>query len=121
LISYKIRYHDRHVRAVPSEGLDGAPFTGPGIDLRGTDADAVIEASRPMIAWLEVREPGVVVRSISMKLSPPRALVSLAATPRPRALRFDGLFAEELRDVGRAVETLLDDACRRTLRRRGAS
>jgi hypothetical protein len=118
LISYKIRYADRHVRAVPSEGLDGAPFTGPGVDLRGADADAVIEASRPMLAWLEAREPGVVVRSISVTCDPPRALVSLAATPKPRAIRLDGPFAEELREAGRAAEARLIDACRRALARR---
>jgi hypothetical protein len=118
LISYKIRYHDRHVRAVPAEGLDGAPFTAPGVDLRGPEADAVIEASRPMLAWLEAREPGVVVRSISMKMDPPRALVSVEATPRPRALRFDGLFAEELREAGRAAEARLLEACRLALTRR---
>ena len=67
LTSYKIRFHDAQVRAVPASDASGAPFVGPGVDLRGADAIAAVEAARPVIAWLDAREPGVVVRSLSVK------------------------------------------------------
>lgn len=121
LASYKIRLHDVHVRAVPACDASGAPFTGPGVDLRGSDALAAIEAARPIIAWLDAREPGVVVRSISVKTEGPRVLVSLAplgADPRPRATRFDPPYANELRDAGREAERVIGEACVRVLARR---
>lgn len=121
LASYKIRLRDVHVRAVPACDASGAPFTGPGVDLRGSDALAAIEAARPIIAWLDAREPGVIVRSISVKTEGPRVLVSLAplgAEPRPRAMRFDPPYANELRDAGREAERVIGEACVRVLARR---
>ncbi|MBX3227847.1 MAG: hypothetical protein KIT84_22825 [Labilithrix sp.] len=110
LLSYKLRFRDRHVRAVP------AGVTGPGVDLRGADADAALAAARPIVAWLEEREPGIEVRSISVNAK--RVLVSLESTPRPRVLRFDPPSANELRDAGAAAERIIADACERTLARR---
>ena len=121
LTSYKIRFHDAQVRAVPASDASGAPFVGPGVDLRGADAIAAVEAARPVIAWLDAREPGVVVRSLSVKTAGPRVLVSLAplgADPRPRAMRFDPPYAEELRDAAREAERLIGEACVRVLAKR---
>lgn len=121
LASYKIRFHDVHVRAVPACDASGASFTGPGVDLMGADALAAIEAARPVIAWLDAREPGVVVRSISVKTEGPRVLVSLAplgADPRPRAMRFDPPYANELQDAAREAERVIGEACVRALARR---
>jgi hypothetical protein len=121
LVSYKLRIHDQHVRAVPAVGLDGSPFVGPGVDLRGADAARAIEAARPVIDWLAAREPGVEVRSISVQTAGPRVLVSLESRPtdaRPRALRFDPPYANELRDAAREAERVIGEASARTLARR---
>jgi hypothetical protein len=121
LVSYKIRFHEGHVRAVPAYGPSGAPFSGPGVDLRGEDAARVIAAARPVIAWLEAREPGVNVRSISVRVQGPRVLVSLepaAGEPKPRALRFEPPYASELRDAALDAERVIAEACAKALRRR---
>jgi hypothetical protein len=121
LASYKIRLVDVHVRAVPARTADGATFVGPGVDLRGEEASVVIRAAQPILAWLDAREPGVVVRSISVRTEGPRVLVSLAPAgidPRPRAMRFDHPSADELRDAGREAERLIGEACARALERR---
>ena len=121
LASYKIRLHDTHVRAVPARTADGTAFEGPGVDLRGADAKAAIEAVRPLIEWLDAREPGVQVRSISVRTSGPRVLISLApagADPRPRAMRFDPPYANELRDGGLEAERVIGEACVRILAKR---
>lgn len=122
LASYKVRIADQHVRAVPARTGDGDPFEGPGVDLRGDAAAAVIAAARPVLAWLDAREPGVVVRSISVRVDGPRVLVSLepagGSDPRPRAVRFGPPYADELRDAAREAERLIGEACARALARR---
>jgi hypothetical protein len=121
LASYKLRIRDRHVRAVPATNPDGSPFTGPGVDLRGEDADRAIAAAAPIFAWLEAREPGVRVRSISVRTSEPRVLISLESdTPdgRPRALRFEPPSSFELRDAGRDAEAAIEEACARVVAQR---
>lgn len=124
LASYKIHVRERRVRAVPEVGLDGSPFSGPGVDLLGADAAAAIEAARPIVAWLDAREPGVVVRSISVSTARPRVLVSVdpvpGGDPRPRTLRFDPPWAVELRDAARGAERVIGEACVRVLERRAA-
>ena len=118
LRSYKIRFHDRHVRAVPRTDLEGCPFEGPGVDLRGDDADGALAAARPMIAWLEAREPGIVVRSISVDRDAPRALVTLEAEPRPRVIRIEGPPAADLCAAASDAEVVIREAAERALRRR---
>jgi hypothetical protein len=126
LASYKIRFHDHHVRAVPEVGLDGCAFGGPGVDLRGEDAARILSAAKPMIDWLDAREPGVKVRSISVRITGGvRVLVSLEPVPgtiendaRPRALRFDAPFAEELRAAGNEAERAIAEAAARMLAKR---
>ncbi len=90
------------------------------MDLRGERARAVIAAARPLLAWLEEREPGVIVRSISVKTDGPRVLVSVDPSmpdldPRPRALRFEPPFADELRHAARDAERLIGEGCVRAL------
>lgn len=125
LASYKLRFHDHHVRAVPEVGLDGCAFGGPGVDLRGDDASRALSAAKPMIDWLSAREPGVKVRSISIRITGGvRVLVSLDPLPntndeRPRALRFEAPFAEELRAAGTEAERVIEEAVARTLAKRG--
>lgn len=124
LASYKIRLQDGHVRAVPALATDGSAFSGPGVDLRGADATAAIEAAKPVIEWLDAREPGVKVRSISVRVEGPRVLVSLEPLgndPRPRAMRFDPPYANELRDAARAAERLIGQACVKALAKRAGS
>ncbi len=113
LASYKIWFESRRVRAVPA-GLDG-----PGVDV--LDAEEILIAARPMLDWLEAREPGVVVRSISVRLDAERrVLVSIASEPKPRALRFAMPYADELRDAGRDAERAIGEACVTALARRRA-
>lgn len=77
-------------------------------------------AASPMIAWLDAREPGVEVRSISVNEA--RVLVSVAGiatpdspAPKPRALRID---ADDLREAGRPAEAItLELACAAVARR----
>lgn len=122
LASYKIRIRERHVRAVPRTDADGSPFGGPGVDVRGAEADAILTAAAPITRWLDALEPGVAVRSISVRLSPLRVLVSVDSIttldPRPRALRFEPPFADEIRSAGAAAETLIVLACVAALERR---
>lgn len=106
LASYKLMFEARRVRALPRT-VAGAPFTGPGVDLLGADAEAVFAAARPLLAWLAAREPGVSVRSISVDLTRPRVIVTLGAAPKPRVLRVDGGAAVELLDEAAAVEAAI--------------
>lgn len=120
LASYKLRFHDRHVRAVPLTDAQGCPFSGPGVDLRGEDAEPIFAASAPLQAWLEAREPGIVLRSLSVDRKKERVLVTLEEEgSRPRVLRFDPPSSTELIDAARELERLLADACVRVLARRG--
>lgn len=95
-----------------------AGFDGPGVDLLGAEAERVIAAARPLVEWLEAREPGVVVRSVSV--NDRRVLVSVDGTPRPRALRFDPPSSDELRDAGHEAERMIGQACVSVLARRSA-
>jgi hypothetical protein len=97
-------------------------FSGPGVDLRGDAAEHIFELARPMIAWLEAREPGIVMRSLSVDRSKPRVLVTLdRAGDRPRALRFDPPSAIELIDAGAEAERAIAEACARMIARRSSS
>jgi hypothetical protein len=83
-------------------------FDGPGVDLRGEEAERVLTLALPMIGWLEAREPGIVVRSLSVDRAKMRVLVTLEQEgDRPRALRFDPPSANEIVDAGRDAEQTL--------------
>jgi hypothetical protein len=114
--SYKIRFADRHIRAMP-EG-----FPGPGVDLRGEEADRLIDLAKPMVAWLEAREPGIVMRSLSVDRAKQRVLVTLEQQgARPRALRFDPPSSTELIDAGAPVERAIAEAAAIKIANRGRS
>jgi hypothetical protein len=100
---------------VPSLGLDGCAFTGPGVDLRGEDADRAIAAAAPIEAWLAAREPGITLRSLSVDLRKMRVLVTLETGERPRVLRFDPPHATELVDLAREAERVIGEACAKRL------
>jgi hypothetical protein len=124
LASYAIRIHERRVRAVPLRDVDGTPFAGPAVDLPRADATAAIDAARPVLAWLDAREPGVRVRSILVRTAAPRVVVSLdpgATDPRPRVIRFDPANASELRDAACDAEQAIGRACAGALARRRVS
>lgn len=106
LRSFKLRLADRHVRIVPRTGQDGCPFAGPGVDLRGEAADAMLLAARPLFEAIAAIEPGVVVRSVAVDLERPRLTATLdsqvpGADPRPRVVRID---------EGPALRSLLEKA-----------
>ena len=116
LASYKLRFFDRHVRAVPTHDPDGCPFAGPGVDLRGAAADAVLELATPLRAWLEAREPGIALRSLSVDLARQRVLVTLEqAGERPRVLRFDPPSSTDLLAEAGPLEAKITIACRTAL------
>lgn len=91
-----------------------AGFAGPGVDLRGEDAARAIAAAAPVEAWLVAREPGIVLRSLSVDRGKMRVLVTLEpASPgeRPRVVRFDAPHAGEIVDAAREAERVIADAC----------
>ncbi|MBS2015885.1 MAG: hypothetical protein JST00_23560 [Deltaproteobacteria bacterium] len=126
LASYKLRFFEDHVRAVPARDAAGCPFAGPGVDVRGEAARVIFAEAEPVRAWLLAREPGIVLRSFSMSRGKtgedlPRVLVTLEAPvgERPRVSRFDGVSAEELAAAAGAVEAKVARACEEALARRG--
>jgi hypothetical protein len=82
---------------------------GPGVDLRGEEAERILALAKPMIAWLEAREPGIVMRSLSVDRAKMRVLVTLEEEggARPRALRFDPPSSSELVDLGAEAEVAI--------------
>jgi hypothetical protein len=84
----KLRYRDEHVRVVPAVDLAGCPFGGPGVDLHGEAAREAFDAARPLVAWLEAREP-VTLRALALDLKKRRVLVSLEEPGKPRVLKID--------------------------------
>jgi hypothetical protein len=121
LASYKLRFHDGHVRAVPARDEAGCPFAGPGVDLRGHDAQAILALAGPYRAWLSAREPGVTLRSLSVDLASRRVLVTLdpmTSEQRPRVVRIDAPHSEELIAGSTDLEAALGEACTAKLRLR---
>jgi hypothetical protein len=92
IASFKLQFAERRVRIVPAVDASGGPFAGPGVDLVLDEADAVLALARPLLAWLEAREP-VRVRSLSLDVARRRLLVTLEAEPglvgRPRVVKID--------------------------------
>lgn len=122
LASYKLRFHEDHVRAVPARDEAGCAFSGPGVDLRGDEARAVFALATPFRAWLEAREPGVTLRSLSVDLAAHRVLITLepmAANQRPRVVRIEPPHADELIAAAAPLEGALGAVCMEKLRRRG--
>jgi hypothetical protein len=121
LASYKLRFHEGHVRAVPARDEEGGPFAGPGVDLRGAEALAILALATPFRAWLEAREPGVTLRSLSVDLASNRVLITLEPmTPeqRPRVVRIDPPHSEELLAGAKDLEAAIAAACITKLRQR---
>jgi hypothetical protein len=96
---------------MPELGLDGCAFAGPGVDLRGGDAESAIAASAPIARWLEAREPGVRLRSLSVNLRTMRVLVTLETGDKPRVLRFDPPQSAELVALAAGAARIIDEAC----------
>jgi len=121
--SFKLRFADDHVRIVPAEGLDGRPFHGPGVDLRGEDARACFDLARPMVDWLLARQPSVALRALSVDLRSRRVLVSFddahaPAGMRPMVLRIEAAESGELLDLAAALLLRLSRAAAEALQRR---
>jgi len=128
LASFKLRFVDEHVRAMPAQGLDGRAFDGPGVDLRGADARECFALAKPMIDWLLARQPGVVLRALSADLGARRVLVSFedahatGSAVRPIVLRIDAAESGELFDrAGPLLERLGRAAGEALARRAGGS
>jgi hypothetical protein len=121
LASYKLRFHEDHVRAVPAKDEAGCAFAGPGVDLRGEEARTLFALATPFRDWLDAREPGVTLRSLSVDLVAQRVLITLepmAADQRPRVVRIDPPHAGELIVAAATLEATLGAACIEKLRRR---
>ena len=87
--SFKLQLAERRVRIVPARDASGCAFAGPGVDLVGEEAAATFALARPLLAWLEAREP-VRVRSLSLDVGRRRLLVTVEAEPRrPRVVKID--------------------------------
>jgi hypothetical protein len=74
----------------------------------------------PFRAWLHAREPGVVVRSVSVDLASQRVLMTLEPNPgeRPRVVRIDAPHGDDLLREAAVLEAALSAACAEKLRRR---
>jgi hypothetical protein len=121
LASYKLRFHEDRLRAVPARDEAGCPFAGPGVDLAGDEARALFALATPFRAWLEAREPGVTLRSLSVDRAAQRVLITLEPMTddqRPRVVRIDPPHADELLAAAAPLEAALGAACIETLRRR---
>lgn len=124
ILSFKLRFADEHARVMPKTDARGCPFAGPGVDLRGEDAQRAFAAAKPLIALLAEAEPGVVVRSLSVDLAKPRLLCTLEPStpekdPRPRVVRIEeGPLLRRMLGQCQAVISVLADASERALRRR---
>jgi len=120
LASYKLRFHDEHVRAVPARDQAGCVFSGPGVDLRAEGARAVLALATPFRAWVEAHEPGAVVRSLSVDLASRRILITLEpdAGARPRVVRIDPPASDVLLRCAVALEAALGSACAAALSKR---
>ena len=121
LASYKLRFHENRVRAVPARDEAGCPFAGPGIDLAGDEARAVFALATPFREWLEAREPGVTLRSLSVDRAAQRVLITLepmTSDQRPRVVRIDPPHADELLSAATGLETALGALCMQKLRSR---
>ena len=95
--SFKLRFHDDHVRVAVAD------FDGPGVDVRGEAARECFSLAEPVVAWLLSRQPSVTLRAMSIDLETRRVLVSFEdahATetrgPRPMVLRIDPPESSEL-------------------------
>ena len=120
LASFKLRFEHAHVRAVPAKTEEGCAFAGPGVDLLGDEARAVLAMAAPLLAWFEAREPGVRLRSLSCDLRTGRVLATTAESEgRPRVVRVDPPQSDEIvRDAGPLI-LHLGGAARDKLRQRG--
>lgn len=117
LASFKLRFHETHVRIVPSD------FDGPGVDVHGDAARACFDLAKPMIDWLLQREPSVKLRAMSVDLTKRRVLVSfedahaVSVVLRPIVLRIEPPESSELIDKGAPLiarlETLAGEAIKR--------
>ena len=96
---------------MPERGLDGCAFAGPGVDLRGDDAERAIAASAPLVRWLDAREPGIRLRSLSVDFRTLRVLVTLETGDKPRVLRFDPPQSSELVTLARGAARIIGEAC----------
>ena len=86
--SFKLSFVETRARIVPAADAAGRAFTGPGVDVVGPAARELLDAARPILAWLEAREP-LRVRSLSFDLARARLLVTVEAAPRPRVIRIE--------------------------------
>jgi hypothetical protein len=88
IASFKLQLAERRARILPARDASNRAFAGPGVDLVGDDTAEVFALARPLLAWLEAREP-VRVRSLSLDVDRRRLLVTVEAEPRPRVVRID--------------------------------
>jgi hypothetical protein len=83
LVSYKLRFHDHHVRMTISHDAHGLPYRGPGLDLRGEPAVEAFALAHHAHKWLLIFEPDTLLRALSMDLTISRAIVSYVRKSQP--------------------------------------
>ena len=122
LRSWKAHFDERRLRLVPRQGAGGEPFDGPGIDVLGPELEGVLVALDPVRAWIEAREIGAFVRSMSFDFDRGRALATLRfdepAKRQVHALRVDEAESTALFDLARAASDVLGRAAAVVLARR---
>jgi hypothetical protein len=119
LASFKLLVSQERARIVPATNDAGGAFVGPGVDLVGERARAAIALAQPMLEWLDAREPGVRVRSLSADLASGRVLVTVDdGGERPRVLRIDAPSSAELLDRAAPLVAFLIEEARSKIRAR---
>jgi hypothetical protein len=88
IASFKLNFAAERVRVVPALDASGCVFSGPGVDVVGAAARDILALARPILAWLEAREP-VRVRTLSLDVARARVLVTVEDEPRPRVVKID--------------------------------
>lgn len=129
LRSFKLHFFDEHVWIMPAVEVDGSPFAGTGVDLRGEAARDAFSLAAPMLDVLRSYEPGLDLRALSLDLERERLLATTRTTvplasrggERPRVVRIDrGPAFDAVRAAAGALVEHLSEIARRKLEARRA-
>ena len=100
LRSLKLRFFEKHIRAVPAVDLNGCPFAGPGVDIRGDAAEGLFTCAHSLVDWFLAREPGIALRTVSFDFESGRVLANYTyrdqRSARPSVVRVDRPESDEL-------------------------
>jgi hypothetical protein len=106
LRSIKLRPAEARARVVPAADAAGCAFAGPGVDVLGADAVALVAAAAPVFAWFDALEPGVRVRTIAFDFVRERVIANVENSARPRVVKVEAPASADLFARARPLATL---------------